>query len=128
MSPDPGPTQAHHVLLSEVHRLVRLSRSEPGRLVSRENTRLDYKETFNWGSRAKYAKTMAVLANNAGGFIVFGVKNSPHDLVGVNAQRFDALDPSRVVEYIDSAFVPEIAWESFRTEVARVQLGILAEL
>lgn len=73
----PNSTEGDPPLSREVKGLLRLDRSSPGRLVSRENSRLEYKETFNWGSRAKYAKTMAAFANNDGGFIVFGVKNSP---------------------------------------------------
>ena len=60
-----------------------MHRSNPLRLVSRENSRLEYKRTFNWNSRANYAKTMAAFANNDGGFIFFGVEDSPHDVVGV---------------------------------------------
>lgn len=106
--------------------MLRSERSNPSRLVSRENSRLEYKETFNWGSRAKYAKTMAAFANKDGGFIVFGVRNSPRDLVGVNARRFEELDPSKVAEYLNSAFSPEIEWEAFGIEVAGVRLGVLA--
>ena len=36
----------------QVRRLLRLDRSNLGRLISRENSRLEYKETFNWASRA----------------------------------------------------------------------------
>ena len=110
----------------EVHKLLRLDPSNPDRLVSRENSRLEYKETFNWSNRAKYAKTMAAFANHIGGFIVFGIKDSPHDLVGVNADRFDGLDPSQVAGYLNSAFAPEIEWEAFRIEIAGIQLGVLA--
>ena len=110
----------------EVRKLLRLDPSNSDRLVSRENSRLEYKETFNWSNRAKYAKTMAAFANHVGGFIVFGVKDSPHDLVGVNADRFEGLDPSRVAGYLNSAFAPEIDWEAFRIEIAGIQLGVLA--
>ena len=110
----------------EVHKLLRLDQSSPDRLVSRENSRLEYKEIFNWSNRAKYAKTTATFANHNGGFIVFGVKDSPHDLVGVNTDRFDGLDPSQVAGYLNSAFAPEIEWEAFRIEIAGIQLGVLA--
>ncbi len=107
-------------------RILRLDPSSPGRLVSRENSRLEYKETFNWGSRAKYARTMAAFANHDGGFIVFGVRDSPRDLLGVDVKRFDDLDPARATEYLNSALAPEIEWEAFRVEVAGLQLGVVA--
>ena len=103
-----------------------MHRSNPLRLVSRENSRLEYKRTFNWNSRANYAKTMAAFANNDGGFIFFGVEDSPHDVVGVDVGRFEALDSSRIVEYLNSTFAPEIQWERFRIEVSETQLGVLA--
>lgn len=110
----------------EVKGLLRIDPIHTNRLVSRENSRLEYKETFNWGSRAKYAKTMAAFANNDGGFIVFGVKNSPHALVGIDVDRFDAFDPEKAAAYLNSAFAPEIPWEVFRIEVAGAQLGVFA--
>lgn len=114
-------------LQHKVEELLRLDPSNPVRLISRENDRLEYKETFNWvGNRAKYAKTMAGFANNRGGFIVFGVKDAPHDLLGVDTTRFDALDPANVTGYLNERFAPEIAWESFRIEFSGVQLGIIA--
>ncbi len=120
-------TRSASTLQREVQKLLRLDPSKPSRLVSRENSRLEYKETFNWrNGRAKYAKTMAGFANNNGGFIVFGVKNSPHDLIGIDTTRFDELDPAEVTGYLNSRFSPEIEWESFRIEVAEVQLGIFA--
>lgn len=121
-----SPSKSNETLRLDVQSLLRLDPSNPGRLVSRENSRLEYKETFNWGSRAKYAKTMAAFANNDGGFIVFGVKNSPHDLVGIDVDRFDAFDPEKAAAYLNSAFAPEIPWEVFRIEVAGIQLGVFA--
>ena len=110
----------------EVQGLLHRHPSDPKQLASRENSRLEYKQTFNWRNRAKYAKTLAALANNHGGFIVFGVKDSPRELVGVNSRGFDRLDSSRVTEYLNSAFSPEIEWEAFRIEVEGFQLGVIA--
>lgn len=112
----------------EVLALLRVDKSNPSRLVSRENGHLEYKETFNWGSRAKYAKTMAAFSNAEGGFIVFGVKNSPRELKGVNVERFDTLDPEKVSAYLNSVLAPEIHWEAFRVVVSGVDLGVLAVL
>ncbi len=110
----------------EVQALLRVDSANPARLLSRENGRLEYKETFNWGSRAKYAKTIAAFSNADGGFIVFGVKNAPRDLKGVNVERFDALDGEKVSSYLNSALAPEIRWEAFRIVVSGVQLGVIA--
>lgn len=56
-----------------------------GRVKSRERHNLEYKEAFGLSSWAKYAKTMAAFANNQGGYILFGIKDSPREVKGVNA-------------------------------------------
>lgn len=112
-------------LVREVRDLLHLDADNPTRLTSRENSRLEYKERFNWGSRAKYGKTLAAFANNAGGFIVFGVQDSPRHLVGVNEETFDALNPADVSAYFNSAYAPELQWELFTTHVSGVRLGVL---
>ena len=109
----------------QILELLRLDQANALRLVSRENRKLEYKERFNWGNRAKYAKTMAAFANCVGGFIVFGVKDSPRDLIGVNSQRFDNLDPAQVTEYLNSTFSPELHWEVFDINLAEIRLGVI---
>ena len=121
-----NPSQGVEALSRELQKLLRWDPSNSGRLISPESDRLEYKESFNWGNRAKYAKTLSAFANKEGGFIVFGVKNAPHDLVGVNTKRFRERDPSRVAEYLNSAFSPEIEWEVFEIKVGEFQLGVLA--
>ena len=69
---------------------------------------------------------MAAFANNRGGFIVFGVKNSPHNLVGVDSTRFEAIDPSDITGYLNSRLVPEVEWDRFCIQIAGVQLGVIA--
>ena len=111
---------------AEVLELLKLDANHPGRLTSRENSRLEYKQSFNWGSRATYAKTMAAFANNAGGFIVFGVKNSPHELAGLTSDRFNTIDPARITEYLNARFAPELDWEMFGINLVGVPLGVVA--
>lgn len=120
----PRSTDEHMRL--EVLKLLRIDPLHPSRLLSRENSHLEYKQTFNWGSRAKYAKTMAAYSNSEGGFIVFGVKDSPRELTGVNIDRFDTLDAAKVSSYLNGVLSPEIQWSAFRVEVAGVELGVLA--
>ena len=112
-------------LVRELQDLLHLDPDNPTRLTSRENSRLEYKERFNWASRAKYAKTLAAFANNAGGFIVFGVQDSPRHLVGVNEENFAAVDSAEVSEYLNSAYAPELEWEMFSIRVSGVRLGVL---
>lgn len=112
-------------LTIELKNLLRLDEGDPTRLASRENSRLEYKESFNWGNRAKYGKILAAFANASGGFIVFGVSDSPRCLVGVNDRNFDAIDLADVSEYLNSAYAPELEWAILSTHFAGVRLGAL---
>lgn len=95
------------------------------RLISRESTWLEFKESFNWGDKAKYAKTMAAFANNKGGYIVFGVQNNPRNLVGFKNDKFETFDEAKITEYLNSAFSPEIKFEKFMLEIDSKAVGIL---
>lgn len=119
-------TEEEVPLARKLRELLRLDARFPGRLSSRENSRLEYKESFNWGSRARYARTMATFASNVGGFVAFGVKDSPHELVGLASERFDRIDSAKVAGYLNSTFAPELAWEMFALQVAGVRLGVIA--
>ena len=112
-------------LTTQLRGLLRLDADDPTRLASRENSRLEYKESFNWTNRAKYGKTLAALANASGGFIIFGVQDSPRRLLGVNDENFDAIDSARFSAYLNSAYAPELEWELFSTHFGGVRLGVL---
>ena len=111
--------------LDSLNRIFKLDKSDPPRLKTRENSWLEFKESFNWGSRAKYAKTMAAFANAQGGYIVFGIKRRPHEIMGLKGRNFENLDSEKVTGFLNKAFSPEIAWEQFIYEVAGKKIGIL---
>ncbi len=108
-----------------MHSLLTVDTTNPKHLTSRENSRLEYKRTFNWNNRARYAKTLAAFANNDGGFIVFGVEDSPRDLVGIGEGRFDDIDPATITEYLQSAFVPILEWDIFAVTISGTRLGVM---
>ncbi len=95
-----------------------------GRIRARERNDLEYKETFNLGSKAKYARTMASFANNKGGYILFGVKDSPRVPKGVN-QAFADFKQEVFTEYLNSMFSPEIIWESDMVDINGTVIGFL---
>ena len=112
-------------LETQARELLRPDPENSGRLKSRESTRLEFKESFSRAGRAKYAKTLAAFANNSGGFIVFGVTDSPRELVGVDGERFDAFASESFSGYLNATFAPELEWEAFTTRVGDVLLGVL---
>ncbi len=95
------------------------------RIVSRESSWLEFKESFNWLSKDKYAKSMAAFANNKGGFIIFGVKNQPRGLVGLQSNNFETTDEAKITSYLNNIFAPEIIFEKFIIEVRTKNIGVL---
>lgn len=66
-----------------------------------EGLTIEYKETFNFGSLAKYFKTMMAFANNRGGIIIFGVTNSPRTIKGLGKDsQFYNIDPEKIVQFM----------------------------
>lgn len=82
-----------------------------GYLKKRESSDLEYKENFHRGDEMlKYIKTLVGMANNKGGQIVFGVKDSPHIPQGMTNSKFAELDPKDFENQITQYFSPTIEW------------------
>lgn len=82
-----------------------------GHLKNRESSSIEFKENFNLSNMSKYAKTMAAFANNKGGYLLFGIKDSPRKLIGVNKDRFDNIKQERISSFLIEHFDPEIKWD-----------------
>lgn len=120
-----GRDVANQELENTLTRILRLRSGSADTLLNREGSELEFKETFNLGSRVKYAKSMAAFANNKGGFLVFGVEPTPHRLKGVNRSNFDSCDPAELTRFLNTTFSPEIQWEMGITAIDGVDLGYI---
>ncbi len=94
------------------------------RLLSRESNFIEFKESFNWNSKSDYAKNAAGFSNNKGGYLIFGIKDRPRDLMGLQNDNFDTLDEANVTQYFNSMFSPEIMFEKFSIMVRNKKVGI----
>ena len=94
----------------EYVRKVLSSRNPNGTLKSRESNTVEFKESFNKANTAKYAKTMAAYANNRGGYIIFGVKDTPRSIIGLKNNNFDNLNQEQFSEAINSLFAPAVEY------------------
>ena len=94
------------------------------KILTRESNTIEFKESFH-SSIDKYAKTMAAFANNNGGFIIFGVKDNPRELVGLSNNIFEELDEARITEFLNSYFSPEIQFKKYTEEVMTKKTGVL---
>lgn len=99
---------------------------ERGYLRKRESSDLEYKENFHRGDEIlKYIKTLVGMANNKGGMIIFGVKDSPHIPVGMTNNKFVELDPRELETQIRLHFAPAINWGMDTAEYEGRLFGVL---
>lgn len=105
----------------------KFSLNDKGYLKQRESVDLEYKENFSKGdSLFKYIKTMVGMANNRGGKIVFGVKDSPHIPVGMSNDRFMSTDPKDIDARIREHFEPSIQWTMDICEFGGKSFGVIS--
>lgn len=105
--------------------MFRLEKEGSYRLKSRENSGLEYKESFNWANKNDYAKTIASFANARGGYLVFGVTNKPRTIKGLQNDNFEDIDPAEITQYLSSYLSPEIKWEHQIYELENRKIGII---
>lgn len=82
-------------------------------LFHREGQELEFKEQFNFGGLAEYLRDFAAFANNRGGYLIFGVKNSPREPTGISDSaydQFDKIDPEQITGFILDIFSCDISW------------------
>jgi predicted HTH transcriptional regulator len=96
------------------------------RIVARESSWLEFKESFNWLSKDGYAKSIAAFANGRGGYLVFGVKNLPRELIGLQNDNFETTDEAKITGYLNSVFSPEIEYEKFTLRIHGKTIGIIS--
>ncbi len=99
--------------------------SSSNKIISRESGWLEFKEQFNWLSKDKYAKSMVAFANNKGGYIVFGIKDKPRELVGLQSNNFESTDEAKITAYLNEVFSPEIIFEKLVIKVRSKNIGVL---
>ena len=85
---------------------------DKGYIKKRESYNLEFKQNFQRDdSFLRYIKTLVGMANNKGGMIVFGVKDSPHIPVGMTNTKFRECDPKDIDKTIREYFSSEIKWK-----------------
>jgi len=92
-------------------RKILAGRTSSGTMRSRESNTVEFKQSFNKGNTAAYAKTMAAYANNSGGYIIFGITDSPRKIVGLKNDNFENLKQEVFTDAINALFSPAIEWE-----------------
>lgn len=108
--------------------IFKVSAKKADCIISRESSILEFKESFGWKSLPKYLKTCAAFANAKGGYVVFGVTNRPHRLVGLSGASlasFEGINPEIMTEHFNNHFSPEISWNIQEYELDGKTYGLL---
>ena len=75
-----------------------------------ENDFVECKKSFSKGSIQEYAKVASALANNRGGYILFGVENNTWKVEGLKDDRFADTDSKEITRTFNDMFAPAIRW------------------
>jgi len=94
-----------------------------GYIKSRESAKLDFKQSFNWANAAEYTRTMVSFANNQGGYLIFGVKDKPRELLGLSGDSFEELTSEKISEYLRSCFSSTLDYEFETIELDGKKIG-----
>lgn len=108
----------------EVEELVRLKGTT---LFHRENQELEFKEQFNLAALADYFRDFAAFANNRGGYLIHGIKDSPRTRTGLSEkslEQFEKIDPEKITGFLLAIFSANIFWEQALVKVEGVSLGV----
>ena len=106
-------------------KVFKCNTSNPYKLISRESSTLEFKESFSTSALYKYAKTMAAFANKDGGYIIFGVKDKPRTVVGLNNDTFESFDDEKLVKRLNELFAPEIRYERLVIPYESLSIGVI---
>ncbi len=96
-------------------------------LYHREGQELEFKEQFSLAGLANYFKDFAAFANNRGGYLIYGIKNTPRTLTGLmekSIEQFERIDSGKITGDILEIFSADIKWEQVLLEIGGVSIGV----
>ncbi len=108
-----------------VHELLRLKANNC--LYHREGQELEFKEQFNFAGLVDYLRDFAAFANNRGGYLIFGVKDSPRILIGLSVKsrkQFEKVDPEKISGFLLEIFSSDIRWEQSLVDIDGMFFGV----
>lgn len=111
--------------------LVKIFKTDPdnpNKLIKREDKCHEFKKSYNNGSMASYLKTMAAFANHDGGYIIFGIKDSPRELKGLEEKalhQFNELPVEKLTEMLNDHFSPAIEWTNCVYQFRGKSFGVI---
>ena len=108
--------------------IFRTSPKDPTRIINREGSTIEFKESYNHGGMAQYFRAIAAFANNNGGYILFGVGDKPRKLLGLKGASLSQFEGLKVEEFTKNLleyFSPEIKWDHCTFEFHGMSFGVI---
>jgi len=100
-------------------------KDKKGNVIARESSEIEFKESFNFSNITEYSKYMASFANKSGGYIIFGIKDNPRKIVGINPDRFNEISQEKITSFLLEYFSPEIRWDIGVIDYDEVAIGYI---
>jgi predicted HTH transcriptional regulator len=103
-----------------------LKTKDDGYLYHRESRDLEFKEQFNFAGLAEYFKDFAAFANSVGGYLIFGIKDSPRKLIGMSdssIDQFSRVKSELITGDLNDIFSSEINWEQMDLQIGDQLFG-----
>jgi Schlafen, AlbA_2 len=88
-----------------------------------ETDEIECKESFNVSGRV--LRTVAAFANNRGGYILFGVRDTGQRVIGLKNNKFESTDISRISQWIRASLEPIPRFERSAFKVGNTQVGVI---
>jgi hypothetical protein len=91
-----------------------LRTTDSGYLFHREGQELEFKEQFNFSGLADYFRDFCAFSNNKGGYLVFGIQDSPRIPTGLSKSsidQFERIDSEKISGYLLNIFSGNVSWE-----------------
>lgn len=110
---------------SKLRLLFPLDPAKPGHLAAEESSEIEFKLAYNWKAKSKYAKSVAGLANNGGGYLLFGIENATRQVVGIDEGFWDGLDPRKLSQTFGQMLAPAPDVAKGKLALAGKVVGVL---
>ena len=108
--------------------IFRVSPKDPSRIINREGTTIEFKESYNHSAMAQYFKAMAAFDNNQVGYILFVIGDKPRRLIGLKDRSLSQFEELKVEEFTKALldyFSPEIKWAHCTFEFHNMSFGVI---
>lgn len=104
-----------------------LRTTDTGYLFHREGQELEFKEQFNFSGLEDYFRDFSAFSNNKGGYLVFGIKDSPRIPNGLSKKsidQFEKIDPEKISGFLLNIFSGNINWEQASFKIDLKYFGV----